>query len=247
MRLLHQLVKALRLTPTTRFRQALWHGVGAADQHMSVLRGLSPPPPLIVDVGAHRGQFLLTALEACPQARLIAIEPQPAALTRLRAWLDRDADCARVTLLAVAVADREGEARFHIARRDDNSSLRAPTAIQTWLFPGTDAPETIVVPVSRLDRLLAGQDVPPGALLKIDVQGSEAEVLRGAGLLLHRFRWVYVECSKVELYAGQLLAEAIIALMRSEGFQLSSCHNAIVDKAGREIQADYLFVRDDPL
>lgn len=246
MRLLHQFVKATRLIWTARFRRALRHGVGAADQHVPVLRALLPPPSLIVDVGAHRGQFLLAALEACPEARVIVIEPQPSAQARLRAWLDHEADRARVTLRAVAIADWEGEALFHVANRDDNSSLRLPTAAQTRLFPGTDTPDTIQVPVTRLDRLLAGQEMPPDALLKVDVQGSEAEVLRGAGDLLRRFRWVYVECSRVELYEGQVLADDVVTLMREQGFDLRACHNAITDKTGRDIQADYLFVRADP-
>lgn len=244
-RLLHQLRKALRLCLTPRFRRALRYGVGAADQHVPVLRALSPPPSVIIDVGAHRGQFLLAALEACPQARLTAIEPQPAALSRLRAWLAGEPDRERVTLLAVAVADREGEALLHVARRDDNSSLRPPTSAQTRLFPGTDTPGTIHVPVARLGRLLAEQDVPFDALLKIDVQGSEAEVLRGAGDLLRRFRWVYVECSAVELYQGQMLADAVTALLVDKGFHPVGRYNRLIDVGGRDIQADHLFRRVD--
>lgn len=245
MRLLHQFRKALRLCLTARFRRALRHGVGAADQHVPVLRALSPPPALIVDVGAHRGQFLLAALEACPHARLIAIEPQPAALARLRAWLADEPDRDRVALLAVAAADREGEALLHVARRDDNSSLRPPTSAQTRLFPGTDAPGTIRVPVARLDRLLSGQDMPSDVLLKIDVQGSEADVLRGTGDLLRRFRWIYVECSEVELYQGQMLADGVAALLAQRGFRPAGQYNGIVDQGGRDIQADHLFSRGD--
>lgn len=244
LRPLHQLLKALRLCRTARFRRALWHGVGAADQHVPVLRALRPSPALIVDVGANRGQFLLAALEACPTARMIAIEPQPSACNRLRNWIkDAPFDRDRVTVMTVAASDREGEALLHVSHRDDNSSLRLPTAPQIRLFRGTHMTGGIHVPLARLDRLLSPGTVPSDALLKIDVQGSEAEVLLGADGVLSRFRYVYVECSQVELYQGQQLADAVAALLESRGFRLSGRYNAITDADGHDIQADHLFVR----
>ncbi len=244
-RLLSQFLKALRLCRTPRFRRALRHGVGAADQHVPILRALAPAPSLIVDVGANRGQFLLAALEACPQAHLVTIEPQPSACDQLRDVVgSSSSDRDRVTIFCVALSDREGEAVLHVARRDDNSSLRRPTETQTSLFRGTDTPHEIRVPLTRLDRLLGLDDVPPDALLKIDVQGSEGEVLLGAGGVLSRFRYVYVECSRVELYEGQQLADAITDLLAAHGFRPQGRHNLIVDTAGRDIQADHLFIRD---
>ncbi|MQP68441.1 FkbM family methyltransferase [Niveispirillum sp. SYP-B3756] len=244
LRLFYQFLKALRLCRTARFRQALRFGIGAADQHVPVLRALAPSPSLIVDVGANRGQFLLAALQACPQARLIAIEPQPSACDRIRLMLSRlHNDRDRVTVVATALSDQEGEARLHVARRDDNSSLRPPTAAQTRLFRGTDTPHEIRVPLTRLDQLLSPQDVPSDALLKIDVQGSEGEVLLGAAGVLSRFRYVYVECSQIELYEGQQLADAITALLAAGGFRLQGRYNRIFDADGQDIQADHLFVR----
>lgn len=244
LRAVSQFLKALRLCRTPRFRRALRHGVGAADQHVPVLRALVPQPTLIVDAGANRGQFLLAALEACPQARLMAIEPQVSACDRIRSVLkDNLHDRDRVTIFPVALSDHAGEARLHVARRDDNSSLRPPTVTQTRLFRGTDTPHEIRVPLKRLDQLLTVADVPTDALLKIDVQGSEGEVLLGAGGVLSRFRHVYVECSQVELYEGQQLADAITALLEARGFRLQGRYNRIVDAGGQDIQADHLFVR----
>lgn len=243
-----QFLKALRLCRTARFRRALWHKVGAADQHVPVLRALWPSPSLIIDVGANRGQFLLAALEACPQARLLAVEPQLNACDRIRDVIrNSSSDRDRVTIIPVALSDWAGEARLHVARRDDNSSLRPPTEIQTRLFRDTDTPYETSVPLARLDQLLTAADVPADALLKIDVQGSEGEVLLGAGALLSRFQYVYVECSQVELYEGQQLAGAITALLEARGFRLQARHHVIFDDEGRDIQADHLFVRADAL
>ncbi|HEB94406.1 MAG TPA: FkbM family methyltransferase, partial [Gammaproteobacteria bacterium] len=78
--------------------------------------------------------------------------------------------------------------------------------------------------------------------LKIDVQGFEMEVLRGCEELLRRFQYVYVECSFVELYAGQAFADEIIAFLRERNFILDGVYNPCYDKNGRAVQADFFFV-----
>lgn len=238
-----RLRRAVRLLPRARYRRALLRGVGAGDQHEPVLRLLAPS--LIVDVGANRGQFLLAALEACPGARIHAVEPQPAALARLRSWLDREpaADRARVVLHQVALADRIGMATLHVAARDDNSSLLEPTEAQLALFPGTGIAGSLTVPLTRLDSLLTAAEIGPTALLKIDVQGAEDSVLAGAGALLSRFRWVYVECSTRELYRGQRTWDAVAARLAGAGFVHAGDNNPVRDAAGVLVQADRLFAR----
>jgi len=81
------------------------------------------------------------------------------------------------------------------------------------------------------------------ALLKLDVQGFELEALKGCEDLLHCFAWVYAECSFVELYEGQALADGVIAWLRERGCVLSGVYNMTYDKQGRAVQADFLFCR----
>lgn len=241
-----RLRRAAGLLDTPRYRRALFHGVAAGAHHAALLRELSPST--IVDVGANRGQFLLAALEACPAARIVAIEPQPTALRRLTAWLDREpsADQDRVTVHRLALGDRVGTATLHVSLRDDNSSLLEPTAAQLALFPGTGMRGTMDVPLTRLDALFGPADIGARALLKIDVQGGEAAVIAGAGALLPRFAWVLVECSTRELYRGQLLADAIGERLAAAGFRLLSTHHPVHDDGGRAIQADLLFGQGGP-
>lgn len=242
-RSLTRFFKALRLLGTRRYRMGLWSGVGAGVQHAPLLKRLSPR--MIVDVGANRGQFLLAALESCPDAALHVVEPQPSAMARLTSWLDRcaRADRDRVILHGVALAGHEGEATLHVSWRDDNSSLLEPTDEQLRLFPDTGICGQITVPVTRLDRLLGASAVPPDSLLKIDVQGAEGAVLEGAAGILDGFRWVYVESSQRELYRGQPLAAAVADRLTLSGFQLVSSHNSVHDRDGILVQADHLFER----
>ncbi len=57
------------------------------------------------------------------------------------------------------------------------------------------------------------------------------------------FADVYVECSFVELYADQAFAGEVIAWLRERGFELRGVFNMTDDKAGRAVQADFLFAR----
>ena len=81
------------------------------------------------------------------------------------------------------------------------------------------------------------------AFLKIDVQGYELEVLKGSCDVLDCIDLVYVECSFIELYAGQALAHHVIEWLLPYGFSLSAIYNLSTDRQGQAVQADFLFSR----
>ena len=76
-----------------------------------------------------------------------------------------------------------------------------------------------------------------------DVQGFELQALAGCEDVLERFAWVYVECSFMELYAGQAFADAVIAWLRERGLRLAGVYNMAYDGEGHAVQADFLFGR----
>ena len=55
------------------------------------------------------------------------------------------------------------------------------------------------------------------------------------------FAWVYCECSFIEWYAGQALADEVIAWLRERGFKLCGVYNMAYDRDGKAVQADFLF------
>jgi hypothetical protein len=94
-----------------------------------------------------------------------------------------------------------------------------------------------------LDEVVSVAELIGVSLLKIDVQGFEGAVLRGAGELLEHLQYVYCELSFRELYAGQCLADEVIEWLRSAGFGLSAINNLTYDKSSLPVQADFLFER----
>ena len=217
----------------------LRHRVAAGVEHAQVLSGLDCRT--VVDIGANRGQFALVARQCQPQARVISFEPLPAATVTFRAVFAGD---DLVTLHETAIGPTPGDATLHISRRDDSSSLLPITSTQVALFHGTAEADTTTVRIAPLREFVPASDIRPPAFLKLDVQGFELEALRGCEDLLDRFAYVYAECSFVELYAGQALADEVIAWLRERGFKLRGVHNMDYDRGRRAIQADFLFVQN---
>ena len=233
-----RLVKLLRLLASPMFRRGLRFGVGAAIEH----RGAIGPMALetVVDVGAHTGQFSLLVRALHPSVRIVAFEPQAGAAARYRRVFAQD---SRTTLHQAAIAPQRGPAAMHVSASSDSSSLLPITRRQAELFPGTGEVGTIAVDAGPLDAFIAPEDLAAPALLKIDVQGFEMEVLRGSRPLLGFFEHVYVEASFEELYEGQALAGEVAAFLEERGFAEAGRFNVSADRAGAPIQADFLFHR----
>lgn len=197
----------------------------------------------IVDIGANRGQFALAARQYCPDAMIIAFEPliKPAVVfNRLFAG-----DQA-VKLHNVAISEEEGSLEMHVSKRDDSSSLLPIAQAQSDLYPGTEEVSTHDVNVGPLHKYIATSEISGMALLKIDVQGYEYQVLVGCHDLINKFSYVYCEASFIELYSNQKLAKDVIEWMEGNGFFLAGAYNfSYSKKNGQAIQADLLFKRQD--
>jgi FkbM family methyltransferase len=232
--------KLLAVLRVPVYRRALRHGVAAAVEHDAAPFGRDFRT--VVDVGANSGQFALVARRRFPDAKLVCLEP----LARPRERLERVLDGAgEVQIMSVVAAAEDGEAEFVVSCADDSSSLLPMTALQVRTFPGTGEASRVTVRTVRLDGVIVPDRIARPALLKIDVQGSELEVLRGASGLLHAIDEVLVECSFVELYRGQALAAEIIDFLHGSGFAIEAVCSPVADSRGRVLQADFLFSRPE--
>ncbi len=143
-------------------------------------------PGTIIDAGAHEGR-LTVPLAALPDSHVIAFEPLPSAFRRLRAAV---AACpGRVTLRPEALSDREGAVTLAVPRvggvaQEEWASIAKDYEAIRRDDPRVDAVEAWTVPTTRLDSLRL-TDV---TAIKIDVEGAEEEMLRGALETLRRCR-----------------------------------------------------------
>ena len=104
--------------------------------------------------------------------------------------------------------------------------------------------ERIRCRVRTLDDLLLEVDWTEAIdLLKVDVQGAELLVLRGAERTLPRVRMVFVEVSFRPLYEGAAVFEEVYALLRENGLRMLSMEEGFRGTDGELLQADALFSR----
>jgi FkbM family methyltransferase len=211
----------------------LRHGVAATLEHDSALGRDSFAT--VIDVGANKGQFAIYAKTRWPKARLICFEPLPEPREKLQRVTGGQAE-----LHDCALGAEPGEGRMHLATRTDSSSLLALGARQKAIF-GMEASGECRAAIKRLDTCLP-TPLPRPVLLKIDVQGFELEVLKGATDLLPHIDAIYVEASYVELYEGQALHEEVEHFLTEAGFSLDGRYNTYVHQ-GEPVQADLLFRR----
>lgn len=141
-----------------------------------------------IDVGANAGHILKRLTRISPDGRGWAFEPLPHFATRLRTKFPT------VKVEEVALSDQAGLAQFRYLVDD-------PAYSSLILRPEIEASrtvQTIQVPVKRLDDCIPHNVAV--AFIKIDVEGAEASVLRGARRILADFHPVTVfECSPVAL------------------------------------------------
>jgi FkbM family methyltransferase len=212
----------------------LRHGVLAGVEHKVALK---KSLKTVVDIGANKGQFALAAL-AFTDANVFSFEPLNVALIKFhKVFTGR----SNVKVFNFAIGSKQEQKIIHLSGSDDSSSLLEISEKQEELFPGTAEVGTLIVEVAPLDRFIGLEQLDRPAMLKLDVQGSELDALKGSSSLFINFDYIYCECSFLELYVGQALASQVIQYLADYQFRLTGFYNASYDELGNCIQADLLF------
>ena len=245
---IRKLGKFCRLLPRRVWRRGLLHGVAATVEHTAALKDLALKT--VIDVGANKGQFSLFIRGLFPDAQIIAFEPIPTAANKACRLFRADPMFSLPTGSApnragLALGESSGRSILHLSQRADSSSLLPITDLQSRLFPRTEKVGTIEIEVARLSEVIDSASIKSPSLLKIDVQGSELSVLKGAGAVLTDFDYVYVECSRRTLYKGQALEDDVAGYLTAHGFTFVDRFGEQVDDNGELLQSDCLWSRQD--
>jgi FkbM family methyltransferase len=174
-------------------------------------------PLVLVDVGVRWGVHERWSGVA-DHLRVIGFEPDPDEHARLTAQAAQG-----VTYLRAALAQEAGEVTLNITRSPACSSLLRPNSEFIRSFPDAgrfDIVRAAEVTADSMDAQLAEAGVNDVDFIKLDTQGSELAILRGATRSLESAFGLEVEVEFAALYEGQPLFADVDAHMRDAGFWL---------------------------
>jgi FkbM family methyltransferase len=146
-----------------------------------MLMSLSQPRDVILDVGANVGYVSATLLKRLPQARVIAVEPQPDIFELLERNLTVVGD-GRACCIQAALSDCSGQAS--LVASDHNRG--GGHISESGVADGTRCWDVEIIDAKELMKRV-GEDMQVN-LIKIDVEGHEAQVLRGLQEIIGRDR-----------------------------------------------------------
>jgi len=187
-------------------------------------------PELIFDVGAYQGDFAKLALENWPSSRVACFEVQANPLTRLRLFSDE-----RVRIFECLLgAEPNDSVRLHLG--ETASSILTEIASPQSKFAN--------FPVRSIDDVVKTDlDGQAPELLKLDVQGYELEVLKGAEATLSRIQVVLTEVNLLDIHKGVPLLHKLVRWFAERNwvaFDICGLTRRPLDLA--LWQADFVFV-----
>jgi FkbM family methyltransferase len=196
----------------------------------------------VLDVGANKGQFACALRKAGYANVISSFEPLPDAHSQLTTAAAKDTQWQIAPRSAVGA--KAGVAHINISENSHSSSLLPVTATSTTAAPKSAFIGTVETPVITLDDC-ALVDVSANVFLKVDTQGFEMEVLKGATQLLKTVKGVQLEMSFTPMYEGAPTFESLYKFMVERGFVLWGMDTAFRDpKTRRLYQVDATFFRE---
>lgn len=195
----------------------------------------------VIDAGANRGAFTDAFLLLHRPERVVLVEAIPQLAETLRA---RYAGDPRISVVAAALSDTNGEAQFDINRSEASSSLLPIDPRNSkWFARDLRVASTVRVPTITLPELLKREGLERIDLLKLDLQGAERLVLSGAAEILDRVQVIYTEVFFEQLYAGAWLFWDTNEFLSQRGFKLCGLSNIVHAPDGDLMQANATFRR----
>lgn len=198
----------------------------------------SPGPATIIDVGANVGQTATALARSFPEARIYSLEPFQVAFTQLCANT-RAFRNIQAFKLAAGARCGSSEVFLHAERASQVNSL--VDTRQATLKAQAAAVETIEQ--TTLDRFCEDHGIASIDLLKIDTEGYELEVLRGAAGLLAGRKISAVLC-EVGLHGDPWHTDffAVVAELEPRGLVATGFYESDYQKDGRFSHTNALFV-----
>jgi len=196
-------------------------------------------PKTFIDIGANRGMLSKTVNYFYPNCNIYSFEPIKDCFNDLKKIKIKN-----IKSFNCALSNKRGISTFYESKYDYSSSLLEMTKKHKNSFPYTADSKSYEVDVYVLDDYYNQFNLNTPTILKLDVQGSELDVIRGAEKILPKIDYILCEVSFVELYMHQPLFLEVINVFHNKGYRVIDVLSLNRDKNNYElIQMDILFKR----
>jgi|GEM_PF-672811 len=174
----------------------------------------------LLDCGSNSGQYVEELKKAGWSGKVFSFEPLSDAYGRLRAKAQATTDWQTYHF---ALGDENGESTIQIAGNSYSSSLLQFSTDFKELRPDASPVGSETVTIRRLDDVVReeGLTFEGPVMLKLDVQGFELSVLRGAGETLKQVSVLQCELALIPSYEGGATFAGVREFLRERGFVLA--------------------------
>ncbi|MEQ7868428.1 FkbM family methyltransferase [Xanthomonas sp. WHRI 8393] len=199
---------------------------------------LTTDAPVVLDVGAHRGESIRYFKSIYPDCQLYSFEPDPqnfAALEEVAAQFGGKAVC-------LALGEKEEVSQYYRQGISHLGGLLPINAdsIDSLGYARQASNEQIAVRKTTLDNACAELGISHAHILKIDVQGFERQVLEGAKAILQHTDCAVIEIGLYDFYGKTTSFVDVVNLMQAAGFSLWDI--AKLSKNPRSLRTDWIEV-----
>ena len=197
---------------------------------------------VVLDVGAHMGWYAADLRSFGYLGRIVSFEPQTIPFKELEERSNADTDWICVQS---ALGDLNSTATLNISEEKESSSLLGILPRHVDALPRSGVVDSEEIQVKRLDSIISKYaDPEEKVFLKLDVQGFEEKVLRGAESCLPQIHGIQLEMSLKPLYEGEVLFGQLYNRMESMGFLLAWVEPGFRNNnTGELLQLDGIFIR----
>ena len=196
---------------------------------------------LVLDVGANEGQYALELRKLGFTGRIVSFEPIREVGQRLQANLGQD---RQWEFRPMALGSMDGTARIQVGAESATSSLLKPSDYLVERASHARSVRDEEVRVARLDTVFEDAWRSRRIWLKLDTQGFEMEVLRGATTSLGAIEILQLELSLRPLYVGEPGFMEVSQWLTERGLELVGLEPGFVEAStGRLLQSDVFFAR----
>ena len=197
---------------------------------------------LVIDCGAHVGEFARMCRWAGYPGRLMSFEPASEQFAKLERNAAADPGWS---VHRIGLGAEQATLALNINAGSNFNSVRASREDMTGRFPALVTTTTESIEVRRLEQVLDDADVSSDTpiFLKTDTQGYDLEVIQGAGGRLAQVQAVMVEMPVHPIYQGAPDHWSIAKTLRDLGFDLYSFSTVSRDAHGGVIEYDAIWKR----